>query len=172
MIFIIDQYFAFPATLTQCPPRCLIHQLTLWDQYKSDLTISQVINLKLRLKALVCGCFAYSLFRSTFCWLRSTWAASNQCAHFRSKPWMWSQAPGTKSEGVALMYWLARSLHNNSNMHPHSSQKKCLLLSQMLLFMLQIHYQTLYQRIWLWLNILCPWSCQLQQNVCPFTASS
>lgn len=86
--------------------------------------------------------------------LRSTWAASSQCPYFRSKPWMWSQTPGTKSEGAALMYWLETLIYNNNNnMYPHSSQKKCLLLSLMLLFMLKIHYQTLCWRIWV-INIL------------------
>lgn len=60
---------------------------------------------------------------------------------------------GAKSEAVALMYWLATLIYNNNNMHAHSSQKKCSLLSQMLPFMLQIHYQTLCWRISL-INIL------------------
>ena len=63
--------------------------------------------------------------------------SENQHAYFRAKPWMWSQMPGMKSEGVAMMYCLASSIYYK-NMHPNASHEKYLklLLPQMLLLTL------------------------------------
>lgn len=67
---------------------------------------------------------------------------------FQGQRWMWSQMPGTKSEGVAVMYCLASSIYYH-NMHPIASHEKHLqlLLSQTLLLTLLIHSQTMLKNL-------------------------